>query len=264
MVKVKNNSYKKLLSDTELFNIPDLSDVEEYRTDRKLDDGQFYILNHFSTKPYFPADMPRESTTIDSFSDDISDINFIISVSGNFFLFQNVTKGQMISKKIISFGDHVSLRSNEKQLIIKDVPDAIYDESTDNLYFTFLPSIKSIFPGIEILYRAATDDETSSFLSSSFINLKDDFNYNKVKVANRQRIALANEELERIGSQKDRLFEYINSYVPRLHFTNGKFDIGNEKDLKSLLYGIEQRFYTTPILDEKFIAKSIIPISNET
>ena len=73
-----------------------------------------------------------------------------------------------------------------------------------------------------------------------------------------------NEELERIGSQKDRLFEYINSYVPRLHFTHGKFDIGNEKDLKSLLYGIEQRFYTTPILDEKFIAKSIIPISNET
>lgn len=39
---------------------------------------------------------------------------------------------------------------------------------------------------------------------------------------------------------------------------NDSFKISNEKELKLLLYGIEQRFYTTPDGRERRIANSVI------
>ena len=37
-------------------------------------------------------------------------------------------------------------------------------------------------------------------------------------------------------------------------------DIGSEENLKQLMYGIEQRYYTTPIGNEKRLANSITTI----
>ena len=256
----KTGEYKKLLSDKSLFAVPDLSDVEEYQTDRKLDDGQLYVLRDFSQKPYFPKNILHSSVSIDSFEGKISDIDYLISVCDNIYLFQNATRSQEIKKRILSFGDSVSLNENPKLLIVKDSPDAIYNTENNELYFKDLINIKTMFNGIEELYKTATDDETKQFLSNSFINLKNGFSFNKVKIANRQRIAIATEELNRLGNKTDDLFAYINDYMPDLNFNEGKFNIGDEKDLKNLLYGIEQRFFTTPLSNEKMIAKSTILI----
>ena len=38
------------------------------------------------------------------------------------------------------------------------------------------------------------------------------------------------------------------------------FDIGSEKELKELIYGIEQRYYTTEIGNEKRLANSVIKL----
>ena len=40
-----------------------------------------------------------------------------------------------------------------------------------------------------------------------------------------------------------------------------KFEISSEQNLKMLLYGIEQRFYTTLIGDEKRLANSVISLT---
>lgn len=133
--------------------------------------------------------------------------------------------------------------------------------SNNELCFKDLINIKTMFNDIEELYKIAiNDDETKQFLSNSFINLKNVFSFNKVKIANRQRIAIATEELNRLGNKTDDLLAYINDYMPQLNFKEGKFDVGDEKDLKNLLYGIEQIFFTTPLSNEKMIAKSTISI----
>lgn len=60
--------------------------------------------------------------------------------------------------------------------------------------------------------------------------------------------------------EKMRIISYIGEYCSSLKRVEDAFEIGTEKDLKLLLYGLQERFYTTPIGDEKRIANSIIPI----
>ena len=53
------------------------------------------------------------------------------------------------------------------------------------------------------------------------------------------------------------VYNYIKDYYPNLKLENGKAQISNEEDLKNILYGLEERFYTTLISKEKRIANSI-------
>jgi len=43
-----------------------------------------------------------------------------------------------------------------------------------------------------------------------------------------------------------------------LKVSENSFEVGSENELKMLLYGIEQRFYTTPVGGEKRLANSVI------
>jgi hypothetical protein len=56
------------------------------------------------------------------------------------------------------------------------------------------------------------------------------------------------------------MLSYIHSYCEtKLKFDaeNKKFEIKSDEELKYLLYGIEQRFYTTHIGNEKRLANSV-------
>lgn len=61
--------------------------------------------------------------------------------------------------------------------------------------------------------------------------------------------------------QRD-VFQYTNDYYPKLKFDGNKFEVKDENDLKSLLCGIEQRLFTTPITHEKQCASAVRPINN--
>lgn len=53
---------------------------------------------------------------------------------------------------------------------------------------------------------------------------------------------------------------YIHSYCKqKLKFDqeNSKFEVTTDDELKYLLYGIEQQFYTTPLSHEKRLANSV-------
>ena len=58
--------------------------------------------------------------------------------------------------------------------------------------------------------------------------------------------------------QTRNIFQYIGEYCPDLRTENNAFLVGSEDELKMVLFGIEQRFYTTPVGDEKRIANSVI------
>lgn len=123
--------------------------------------------------------------------------------------------------------------------------------------------LKKIFKGIEELYREATDEETTEFLNSSFINLTSGYSTLEVKTANRKRITMALETLKKFNpKEKKQIVKYISKYCKNLKTNEDKntFDIGSEKELKELIYGIEQRYYTTEIGNEKRLANSVIKL----
>lgn len=62
--------------------------------------------------------------------------------------------------------------------------------------------------------------------------------------------------------EKRQIFAYIKGYCEDLNFDEASenFAISTEDELKRLLYGIEQRYYTTGLGNEKRLANSIITI----
>ena len=72
---------------------------------------------------------------------------------------------------------------------------------------------------------------------------------------------MAVETMEKFDSaQRQEVITYIHGYCPTLSYQNGAFSIGTDNELKQLLYGIEQRYYTTTITKEKRLANSILAI----
>ena len=61
-------------------------------------------------------------------------------------------------------------------------------------------------------------------------------------------------------ADKGSMLGYINGYCcEKLKFDsqNEKFEVSTDEELKLLLYGIEQRFYTTPFGNERRVANSV-------
>ena len=140
--------------------------------------------------------------------------------------------------------------NNRQEVVINDLPDAIFVPAENRLYFRKLQSITSIFKGIDQLY-------------SDFISLQGDYCTASVKTANRKRIALAKKTLDEMDeADKNRIFDYIGDYCPELKTDKEMFKIGTEDEMKMLLFGIEQRFYTTLVGGEKRLANSVIALNS--
>lgn len=258
---------KKVMSNRTIFKImDDLTSFVPYEPDHNLDPGMWFGIEKFSKKPYFLdwLGRPFDSVDYDQMSAlDGKQIDYICAYQdGNLYCFQKIAKSHYLSKSMfISIGDKFSLESDKAFLIINDTPDAIYIKSQDTLLFRSLPTIASIFKGIDVLYREATEAETSQFLCRSFIALRDGFSVQKVSKPNRHRISMAMETMEKFDTmQRQEVITYIQGYCPTLSCQNGAFSIGTDNELKLLLYGIEQRYYTTVITREKRLANSILAI----
>lgn len=261
-----NNKFRKVLSDEAVFTLPEnLTDVIEYNPSTLLEDEQWYGIADFSTMPYcldFLKDCDFDSVDYEQLDlTYFEKLDFLFSYQDDVYFFQNVSKTQLVKKKLLSFGERFNFDRNNTSIVIKEVADAIYVKNEDKLYFRKLSSISSIFPGIDQLHREATEAETTEFLSKGFITLTGGFSSVDVKIANRKRIALALDTLNSFCDEDRRaVFSYIQDYCPDLTTADDSFSIGDENDLKMLLFGIEQRFYTTPVGDEKRIANSVLKI----
>ncbi|MBN2285668.1 MAG: hypothetical protein JXQ26_01325 [Tissierellales bacterium] len=260
------SKFRKILSSDTIYSLPnDLENHVTYRSDHNLDEDSWFGIENFSSKDYFISllDDTFNSADFDALENiNAEKIDYICSYqNNNEFHFQRVSKTQLINRKILTLGDSFTFNENTRIIIINDKPDAIYLKNNDILYFKNLSSIASIFKGIDELYKEATEEETSSFLQNDFILLQNDFSSGKVKKANRKRIALAMNTLESFDDvEKETVFVYIKDYCPELEFNESSFVISSEEHLKSLLFGIEQRYYTTPVKCEKRLANSVIQL----
>lgn len=266
LAKVKQKRLPlKLLSDDLIYSIPDnLNDSVVYSPSTLLDENQWYKIEEFSRKPYYLEYLTGSfsSTSYNQISDsDYLKIDYIFSVQNNFFLFQKINSHSLLKKKWFSIS-RPTIVENDPVILINDIPDAIYDQNNDILYFKKIPLIKLIFKGIEVIFREATDTETATFLSSPFLELDNNFTVASVKIPNRKKIAMVIDTLSLMNdTQKNSIFSYINTYCNDVPFENGVFTISNEESLKKVLFGIEQRYYTTQHGSEKRLANSIIALS---
>ena len=264
----EKNKYRKIVStEASVYSIEDItiSASTIYVPGSTLEEGEWFSIENASKQKYKINLLSSEYATVDFGSlsrNEFSTVDFIFIEINNLICFQNVSKARLVSKKcVLCLGEDFEYKSDRQEIVINKIPDAIYDKSTDVLYFKRLEAITSIFRGIDQLYKEATEEETAQFLSNDFIQLKQDYNASKVKTANRKRIALAQKTLENldIDSRKN-IFTYIGEYCPKLKISEASFEVGDEEELKMLLYGIEQRFYTTIVGGEKRIANSVIPL----
>ena len=274
IVKIKTGSrstvtYRKMLNDIEIYSKPDeLSGALEYSPNTLHEDNEWYKISYFSEKSFCLPILKENFSSVnyDELSiSEIDKIDFLCSYQDGIYYFQNISRASLKPKRMIHLGDNYFFEENSKNISINDCADAIYVKAEDTLFFQKLSKITSIFKDIDILYREATDEETRNFLSENFIKLDNGFSADKVKTRNRQRIAIAIDTLKNLKKKERKaLMSYIGEYCPDL-YEDGKdcFTISSDDNLKLLLYGIEQRYYTTEVRSEKRIANSIIRIETE-
>lgn len=261
-----DGNYFKVISNKSIFSLPkDLSNLTKYLPDHKLDEDSWFAVENFSAQEYCIDFLKRKFISADYDqiqTKDYKNIEYLCAYQSGIYFFQKIGSKQFISKKLLSLNS-LTISENEPVIVINKHADAIYDKKEDKLYFKNLSTISTIFKGISELYREATEDETDAFLKSTFIKLGDDYSTKNVKKANRKRIAMAMDTLKKFKpADKRTIFSYIKDYCKDLVFDDKaeNFTIETEEHLKLLLYGIEQRYYTTPLGGEKRLANSITPM----
>ncbi|RZJ84314.1 MAG: hypothetical protein EOO20_21385 [Chryseobacterium sp.] len=260
-VKQHHDLFKVLSNNADLYDLPDLDDTLIYTPASLLDENQWYRYENFS-QSVFATDFLRNPfssanhSQLDSLQ--VPRIAYLCAVQGNNYCFQIISSSQLIEKRWFDVNE-LSLRINRPIVTLNKFPDAIYDKGSDILFFRKLSSANIIFHGMDQLYRTATDAETQTFLGEGFLRMNN-FDHTMVKIPNRKRIALVSATLNAMSvPQKTQVVNYIQLYgtVP---FSNGAFDIASEEHLKHVLYGIEERFYTTPMGNVKRLANSVIEL----
>jgi len=230
-----------------------------------MEDDEWFAVTEFSEKEYCIDFLTTRfiSTDYNQLARaEYTNVEYLVAYQTGVYCFQKLSSSQIIRKKYFSISDQPDL-VDSPIIVINQVPDAIYVKDDDTLYFKRLPAITTIFKGIYELYKEATQEETEEFLQNDFINLDESFTADSVKKANRKRIAMAQETLKKFKpKEKKQIFSYIREYCADLEFDENdeNFSISNEEDLKKLLYGIEQRYYTTRIGNEKRLANSITTV----
>lgn len=262
-VKLKSKEFRKIVSleNEEIYPARQslLQNAVDYTPEYKLEEDEWFKITNFSKNDYGIKNLLKQNF-------DSVDFNSLTKqefdeIEQSIF-FQNIPKSQLLKKKMIgNFGESFKYIAESKQIFIKEIPDAVYDTQTDALYFRKLESITGIFKGIDQLYREATTEETEKFLKNDFISLDNEYDVSKVKIPNRKRIALATDILNNLSAaDKKNIFNYISEYCSNLKKDESSFLISSEDDLKLILFGIQQRFYTTPVGNEKRIANSVIKL----
>ncbi len=270
-VKIRGteNKYRKILSsDIPVYSVnSDFSNTAvDYDPGTLLDDDAWFKIASLKEKDFCIGIIKQNTSSVDFdmlTKELFSQIDFIFTDDGTFIYFQNISKTKLISKKfILHLGEDFKYDNNCLSIPINELPDAIYEKNTDSLYFRKLSSITSIFKGLDQLYREATEGEVQGFLEIDFICLKVGFNSGSVNTSNRRRIAIAVDTLKRLkDDEKRQVFDYIKEYCPNLRTEGEAFSVNSEDSLKQLLYGIEQRYYTTLVGGEKRLANSVIKLS---
>jgi len=156
--------------------------------------------------------------------------------------------------------DGVRVSPADNRILLNSRADAVYHLPSDRLIFKSLSFISSIFQNMTALLKEATREQVEEFLSEPFISLAGSFDAAQIGVNNRKRITLAKARLEGMpAEQRAVLVAYARQYCEDLTVSEdgASFEIKSDRELKSLLYAWDERYYTTAMSGEKRLANSV-------
>lgn len=261
--------FRKVVSNAKLFDsvAVDVDASLPYSPDILLDEDDWFRVSNFSEQNFFPEFLKHEleAADVEELSkSQFNEISFLMSVQDGGHFFQRVLPGSLLTRKVIHFGDAAVLEEAKNRIIVKPLPDAMYFRSSDALLFRDLAGISPMFKGIDTLFKEATEQQVQSFLDQEFISAKE-FGAVDVSKPNRKRITMALETLDTLSYEdKNHMFSYIKDYCEgdlQYDENRQKFVITKNEDVKTLVFGIEERFYTTNISRERRLANSVVSIA---
>jgi hypothetical protein len=189
-------------------------------------------------------------------STDYPGINWLITQQGEYYYFQKVLPSSRIENRTIlmfGVGDPKIKEMSNSVEVRREFPDIIYDSHDDRLLFRDLSRAKEIYKDLINLYREATDEEITDFLSSredTTISISRD----KIGIRNRKEIARLGDKISTLSSEaKAALVTYIDTHLTEagLHKgEDGKIIIAKPKDLSSYLALLDQRFVHSEVYSE--------------
>lgn len=191
-------------------------------------------------------------------------IEFIAFHEEGKYYIQKITKSAYMTKRWFAWNEQiVRYHSESNMLNINPIPHCIYDSNTHNLYFMDISKAYGIFKQLRVDYAQATNGEVESFLSSDIVETNN-FNITNVGVANRKRInSILRQYNNYTEEQKNTLKDYIHDKVgDNLTLHDNRFIVSSDKDLRLLLYGIQQRFYVPPLSGETQVATNTTNINS--
>ena len=262
-LKGRTNEFLKVVaSSNNILEVPNLTNIQNYTPEYKLEDNEWFKLDNFLPRGYTNGLIENtfSGTTFNQITTDkYEDIKYLCCKQNSLYLFQKISINKLLSKNWFKITDSPTLQLNKPIIVLNEWIDAVYDKSSDTLYFKDIVKIKQMFRGIESLYRTATQTEVNTFFGHSFISLGTSFTTNSVKNANRRRIAMAIDTLNSFTEEEVvEVVNYTKSYCTSVPINGNMFVIETEEHLKLVLFGIEQRYYTTNIQPEKRLANSIL------
>lgn len=189
-------------------------------------------------------------------STDYPGIKWLITQQGECYYFQKVLPSSRIENRTILMfvvGDPKIKEMSNSVEVRREFPDIIYDSHVNRLLFRDLSRAKEVYKDLISLYREATDDEITAFLSSredTTISLSID----KIGIRNRKEIARLGDKIQILSDEaKQALLTYIDTHLTEagLHKgEDGKIIIAKSKDLSSYLALLDQRFVHSEVYSE--------------
>lgn len=257
--------FRQIFGDRDVYSVPDFSDCLEYDDERKLEEQQWFKVDNFTSQDYCPDYLKEPLQTVyDNInSDEFPYIDYLFGTLNDeqVLWFLHVTAGKYIKRTLLQFfnGEPDLVENDRKLLELANEPHAYFVRQSNTLYFKNLSSITSIFKGIEVLYREATDEEVTEFVNSPVVTLGAGYVTDMIKTQNRKRLKAAKEKYDSFTpEQKEVLNDYLRDYCPDLaRGDDGSYVVNRESELAMLLNGINQRYYTTPIDNERRLANSV-------
>lgn len=264
-VKRRTEMVKILSNADNIFNVdkvPEEGEGIEYNPNILIEPEQFYRISDFSETEYsfdFLTEDVQPVNYDQATRDQMTRLSYVCAIQEGIYFFQVISSRYYINKKWISIGE-LALELDKPIITLNEYADVIYHKDRDILYFKKLPIANKIFKGMDQLYREATAAETQEFLDSDFLNVSDDYNVGRVSIPNRKKIALVKTLLDNYNDvEKQAIYDYTREYG-QVVYEDGKFNIETDDDLKYILWGIEERYHTTPISNIRRVANSVISL----
>ena len=141
----------------------------------------------------------------------------------------------------------------------EQAPDAVYIRKCDCLYFKDLRKICRMFPWLSDVYKERSLRLIRDFMEMGLVHFTRFMNEHKIGRANIRRLLRAKDIYDGFSEEdRSKLDEYIKVSFNEIYYDAKahSFAVDSDKEMKRILYCIEQKCYITAVTNEKRIAQN--------